>query len=207
MRLCAYRKSLAYARSFLASWVKSCFRGLAIPLEHPTTSAYDSQYLVSRRRLRLLEPPPAGQRTACVRDGRHDAPADRRRCAARRPLPDLPLQFLPHLHQLPAQLRHSVHPRGSWSGRACLALDPAFHGGWGILFTIQTLYTNCMGGKDVTSEILASVVGPQRASGIMAQAHKPQAYILLWLLRIFVLLIPLSISAAIASVESHPHHR
>ena len=72
---------------------------------------------------------------------------------------------------------------------------------WGIFFTIQTLYTNCMGGKDVTSELLSSVVGAQRAAGIMAQAHKPQSDILLWLLRIFVLLIPLSIFAAIASVE------
>lgn len=72
---------------------------------------------------------------------------------------------------------------------------------WGIFFTIQTLYTNCMGGKDVTSELLASVVGAQRAAGIMAQAHKPQSDVLLWLLRIFVLLIPLSIFAAIASVE------
>ena len=72
---------------------------------------------------------------------------------------------------------------------------------WGIFFTIQTLYTNCMGGKDVTSELLASVVGAQRAAGIMAQAQKPQSDILLWLLRIFVLLIPLSIFAAIASVE------
>jgi len=78
---------------------------------------------------------------------------------------------------------------------------------WGFIFTIQTLYTNCMGGKDVTAEILSSVVGPQRAAGIMAQSLKPQADILLWLLRIFVLLIPLSIFAAIASVESHPHHR
>lgn len=72
---------------------------------------------------------------------------------------------------------------------------------WGIFFTIQTLYTNCMGGKDVTSEVLTSVVGAQRAAGILAQALKPQADILLWLLRIFVLLIPLSIFAAIASAE------
>lgn len=72
---------------------------------------------------------------------------------------------------------------------------------WGIFFTLQTLWTNCMGGKDVTSELLASVVGAQRAAGIMEQAQKPQADILLWLLRIFVLLIPLSIFAAIASAE------
>jgi hypothetical protein len=72
---------------------------------------------------------------------------------------------------------------------------------WGIFFTIQTLYTNCMGGKDVTPELLAAVVGPQRAAGIVAQAQKPQSDVLLWLLRIFVLLIPLSIFAAIASAE------
>ncbi len=78
---------------------------------------------------------------------------------------------------------------------------------WGIFFTIQTLYTNSMGGKDVTTELLSSVVGPQRATAVMAQAHKPHADILLWLLRIFVLLIPLSICVAIASVEGHPRHR
>lgn len=77
---------------------------------------------------------------------------------------------------------------------------------WGIFFTIHTLYTNCMGGKDVTRELLAAVLGPQRAADVMAQALKPQADILLWLLRIFVLLIPVSIFAAIASVE-HSHHR
>ena len=58
-----------------------------------------------------------------------------------------------------------------------------------------------MGGKDVTSELPSSVVGAQRAAGIMALAHKAQSDILLWLLRIFVLLIPLSFFAAIASVE------
>ncbi|WP_395742417.1 hypothetical protein [Prosthecobacter sp.] len=72
---------------------------------------------------------------------------------------------------------------------------------WGIVFTIQTIYTNCMGGKDVTPELLSAVVGPQRASGIMAQAQKPRADVLLWVLRIFILLIPLSIFALIASAE------
>lgn len=68
---------------------------------------------------------------------------------------------------------------------------------WGIFFTIRTLYTNCLGGKDVTSEVVASVVGPQRAEGIMARANKPQADIALWLLRIVVLMIPLSLGVAI----------
>lgn len=72
---------------------------------------------------------------------------------------------------------------------------------WGIFFTIQTLYTNCMGGMDMTTDLLSSIVGPERATGIMARAQKPQADILLWLLRIFVLLIPLSIFAVIAGVE------
>ncbi|MCF7789282.1 MAG: hypothetical protein K9N47_24385 [Prosthecobacter sp.] len=75
---------------------------------------------------------------------------------------------------------------------------------WGILFTFQTIYTNCMGGKDVTPELLGAIVGPQRATGIMAQAHKPQADMMLWLLRIFVLLIPLGIYAAIAGAEHTP---
>lgn len=77
---------------------------------------------------------------------------------------------------------------------------------WGVIYTIQTLYTNCMGGKDVTAEVLGSVVGAQRAAGIVAKAAQPHSDILLWLLRIFVLLIPLSIFAAIASVETN-HHR
>ncbi|OYW74895.1 MAG: hypothetical protein B7Z37_15680 [Verrucomicrobia bacterium 12-59-8] len=58
-----------------------------------------------------------------------------------------------------------------------------------------------MGGKGMPSELLSSVVGAQRAVGIMARALKPQADILLWLLRIFVLLIPLGIYAAIAGAE------
>ncbi|WP_395748629.1 hypothetical protein [Prosthecobacter sp.] len=72
---------------------------------------------------------------------------------------------------------------------------------WGIVFTIQTLFTNCMGGKDVTPELLAAVLGQQRAAATMARAARPKADIWLWCLRIFILLIPLSIFAAIASVE------
>lgn len=78
---------------------------------------------------------------------------------------------------------------------------------WGIFFTLQTLWTNCMGGVDVTQELLTSVVGAQRAAGVMAQAQKPRADILLWLLRIFILLIPVGIYAAIAGVEQRPHYR
>lgn len=78
---------------------------------------------------------------------------------------------------------------------------------WGIFFTVQTLWTNCMGGLDVTTEMLTSVVGPQRATGIMAQAQKPRADILLWLLRILVLMIPVAIYAVIAGVEHQPHYR
>jgi hypothetical protein len=78
---------------------------------------------------------------------------------------------------------------------------------WGVIYTIQTLYTNCMGGKDVTAEVLGSVVGAQRAAGIMAKAAKPHSDILLWLLRIFVLLIPLSICVAIAAAETGHRHR
>ncbi|WP_395739212.1 hypothetical protein [Prosthecobacter sp.] len=74
---------------------------------------------------------------------------------------------------------------------------------WGILFTIQTLFTNCMGGKDVTLELLTAVLGQQRAAATMARAAKPKADIWLWCLRIFILLIPLSIFAAVASAE-HP---
>lgn len=75
---------------------------------------------------------------------------------------------------------------------------------WGIFFTLQTLYTNCMGGKEMTAEVLGAIVGPQRTSGIMAKALQPQTDILLWLLRIFVLLIPLSLFAAIASLGHSP---
>lgn len=73
---------------------------------------------------------------------------------------------------------------------------------WGLIYTVQTLYTNCMGGQDVTLEVLSSVVGPQRAAGILQRAAKPHTDILLWLLRIFVLLIPLSICVAIAAAET-----
>lgn len=58
---------------------------------------------------------------------------------------------------------------------------------WGIFFTLQTIYTNCMGGKDMTGDILAAFVGQQRANSVMSKAQKPSMDILLWLLRILVL--------------------
>lgn len=75
---------------------------------------------------------------------------------------------------------------------------------WGIFFTIGTLYTNCMGGKDVTADLLASVVGQERSSSIMTRAVRPEPDIWLWLLRIFVLSIPVGIGVAIASIGASP---
>ncbi len=73
---------------------------------------------------------------------------------------------------------------------------------WGVIYTIGTLYTNCMGGKDITADILSAIVGPQRMNSIMTRAVKPQADIALWLLRILVLSIPASIAVAIFAASS-----
>ena len=68
---------------------------------------------------------------------------------------------------------------------------------WGIFFTFHTIYRNCMGGKDLTPEILAAFVGQQRANSVMAKAQKPPMDILLWLLRILVLAVVLNIAVII----------
>ncbi|MBE7496971.1 MAG: hypothetical protein HS117_18680 [Verrucomicrobiaceae bacterium] len=68
---------------------------------------------------------------------------------------------------------------------------------WGIFLTIHSIYRNCMGGKDVTGELLANVVGPERARGILARARQPQADIALWLLRIAVMAVVLNFAVII----------
>ncbi|MEZ5388033.1 MAG: hypothetical protein R3F13_21205 [Prosthecobacter sp.] len=75
---------------------------------------------------------------------------------------------------------------------------------WGIIYTISTLYTNCMGGTDVTADLLASVLGQERSASIMQKAVRPEPDVWLWLLRIFVLAIPVSIYMAIAGIGASP---
>ncbi|MBL9133895.1 MAG: hypothetical protein JNG86_21970 [Verrucomicrobiaceae bacterium] len=58
---------------------------------------------------------------------------------------------------------------------------------WGIFFTIHAIYRNCLGGKDVTADVLGNVLGPARAQSILARAQKPGADIALWLLRILAM--------------------
>jgi len=64
---------------------------------------------------------------------------------------------------------------------------------WGIFFTINTIFRNCLGGKDVTSDVLNGILGPQRAHSVMTKAQKPQLDILLWLLRIVILAHPIAL--------------
>lgn len=61
---------------------------------------------------------------------------------------------------------------------------------WGIFFTFHTIYKNCLGGKDVTSEVLAGILGPQRAHSVMTKAEAPRTDMVLWLLRIVILALP-----------------
>jgi hypothetical protein len=58
---------------------------------------------------------------------------------------------------------------------------------WGIFFTINSIFRNCLGGKDVTGGLLNGLIGPQRAHSVMTKAQKPQMDIALWLLRIVIL--------------------
>jgi len=73
---------------------------------------------------------------------------------------------------------------------------------WGIFFTIHTFWINCMGGRDVTPDLLASVTGPERAASVLARAAKPRAGFWLWLLRSFILMIPVVLYALIAWLAS-----
>lgn len=74
---------------------------------------------------------------------------------------------------------------------------------WGIFFTIHTMYRNCLGGKDVTAELLNSLLGPQRAQSVMNKAQKPQTDIVLWLLRIVILSIPVALALLASQAGSH----
>lgn len=71
---------------------------------------------------------------------------------------------------------------------------------WGIFFTIHTLWTNSLGGKDVTKEILTSVTGPDRANSVCDKAAKPNAGVLLWVLRILLLALLTTILLFIAQL-------
>lgn len=102
-----------------------------------------------------------------------------------------------------------------WVGpRALLWTIPSFFVGWwgipwGIVFTIQSFYRNSVGGHDVTSEVMQSLVGPQRASGIMARVGKRPADPVLWLLRLACIAVPLAIISlfVFAVNDAPPRHR
>ena len=96
---------------------------------------------------------------------------------------------------------------GEWVGpKALLWSLPSFLIGWwgipwGIIFTIMSLHRNSMGGQDVTAVALQSLVGPQRAGGILARAPKKAADPVLWFLRLFCLGIPLAIVSVVFAVQ------
>ena len=96
-----------------------------------------------------------------------------------------------------------------WTGpQALLWSLPSFFVGWwgipwGIIFTIQSLYTNCNGGKNLTPAALQSLLGPERAVSVLARAQKQPADPVLWLLRTICLLplVGLVITVVMAIID------
>ena len=73
---------------------------------------------------------------------------------------------------------------------------------WGPIFSIQSIYRNAMGGKDVTEPMLTPLVGAERAKAALKLRPQPKVGVGLWSLRAALLAIPLvSVSLNILAAE------
>lgn len=63
---------------------------------------------------------------------------------------------------------------------------------WGIIFSIGSLFTNALGGSDITRDIMTSLTTPQRAGQLLAMRPPVKAGAGIWGLRAFLLLIVLT---------------
>ena len=73
---------------------------------------------------------------------------------------------------------------------------------WGPIYSIHALAVNARGGRDVTREILAPVVGEDRAAAALKLRQKGRTSAGLWALRLMLLAIPFGIWALIAMGSS-----
>ena len=65
---------------------------------------------------------------------------------------------------------------------------------WGPIFSVQSIFRNAMGGKDVTEIMLTPVVGAERAKAALKLRPKQVAGAGLWSLRAALLAIPLALA-------------
>ncbi|HZJ17206.1 MAG TPA: hypothetical protein VFD27_19290 [Chthoniobacteraceae bacterium] len=69
---------------------------------------------------------------------------------------------------------------------------------WGPIFSIQSIYRNAMGGKDVTEPMLTPLVGAERAKAALKLRPKPKAGAGLWTLRAMLLAIPCAVAGMLS---------
>ena len=78
---------------------------------------------------------------------------------------------------------------------------------WGPIYSIQSIFQNAMGGKDVTEEMLTPVVGAERAKAALKLRPKNPAGGALWGLRALLLAIPCAIGALVSLSSSQEAQR
>ena len=69
---------------------------------------------------------------------------------------------------------------------------------WGPIYSVQSIFQNAMGGKDVTEALLAPLVGTERAKAALRLRPKPKAGLGLWSLRAMLLAIPCAVTGMLS---------
>ena len=72
---------------------------------------------------------------------------------------------------------------------------------WGPIFSIQSIFRNAIGGKDVTEALLTPVVGAERAKAALKLRPKAKAGVGLWSLRATLLAFPLAVFGMFSLAE------
>lgn len=101
----------------------------------------------------------------------------------------------------------------SGAGRAWGASMTTFFLGWwgfpwGPIYSIGALFTNAMGGKDVTREMLTPLVGADRALAALKMRAKPKTGAGIWGLRAALLAVPMILlGVPVGGAYLHAKHR
>ncbi len=78
---------------------------------------------------------------------------------------------------------------------------------WGPIYSVQSIFRNAMGGRDVTEVMLTPVVGAERAKAALKLRPKQKAGAGLWSLRAMLLAIPLAIAGMIFAADASKQRR
>ena len=78
---------------------------------------------------------------------------------------------------------------------------------WGPIYSLQSIFQNAMGGKDVTEALLTPVVGAERAKAALKLRPKPKAGAGLWCLRAMLLAIPIAVVAMFSAASADGQRR